>query len=100
VLLDETQTRMPPQTTAREERLFAELDGQSIYSGTSHWLACVLGIHTTREEAWIQLSLVGQFPCSLILHLLPRSTAQQAIRAINSWVACPFDDRPRIVDVR
>jgi hypothetical protein len=90
---------MTSHTIAPEERLFAELDGQSIHSGTSHWLACVLGVHTTHEDAWVQLSLVGQFPCSLIVHLAPRTTAQQAIRAINSWLQCPFDDRPRIVDV-
>ena len=99
-MLDDAQTRTrTPSTAPREERLFAELDGRDIYSGTSHWFACVLGIHTTPEEDWVQLSLVGQFPCSLIVHLLPRTTAEQAINAINSWLKSPLDDRPRIVDV-
>jgi hypothetical protein len=93
----ERQINIPSERLTRAEHLFAELDGYDIRSGTSRWLACVLGIHTERDETWVQLSLVGPSPCSVVVHLLPRTTARDAIDAITSWLASP--DRPRIVQV-
>jgi hypothetical protein len=81
----------------RAERLFAELDGLDIRSAASRWFACVHGIHTERDEAWVQLSFIGQVPCTVVVHLLPRTTARQAIAAITAWVNS--SDRPRIIEV-
>ena len=87
------------QPETREETLFAAIDGHDIRGGGSRWLARVHGIHTERDEAWIQIALVGRLPCSLIVHLLPRTDARQAVAAINAWADTPAADRPRILDV-
>lgn len=90
-------TSSKPET--RVDTLFEELDGRDIYCGTSHWLTCVLGIHTEGDEAWVQLSLAGESSWSLVVHLLPRATGRQAIAAIDSWLDRRPADRPRIMEV-
>ena len=90
---------IPSESATRAESLFGELDGCDIRGGTGDWVACVLGIHVDRDEAWIQLSLAGETPCSLVVHLLPAATGRQAIGAIGSWLDCRPFDRPGILEV-
>jgi len=92
-------TGSPSEPLTRAEALFAELDGCDIRSGLGYWVACVLGIHVDRDEAWIQLSLVGETHCSLVVHLLAAATGQQALGAIKSWLDCPPLTRPAILEV-
>lgn len=90
---------IPSEAVTRAESLFGELDGCDIHSGSGYWVACVLGIHVDRDEAWIQLSLVGETPCSLVVHLLPATTGRQAIGAITLWLDCPPINRLAILEV-
>jgi hypothetical protein len=99
VHLVEGESGVVSQTPTRADVLFAELDGRDIALGSSHWLACVQGIHTERDEAWVQLSLVGKAPCSVVVHLLPSTTAREAIVAIASWLDSRNGERSRILEV-
>jgi len=84
----------------RAERLFGDLDGCDICSANGTWVACVLGIHVEGNEAWVQLSLVGEAPCSLVVHLHSGATSREAIGAISVWLDCPPIDRSTILEVR
>jgi hypothetical protein len=83
----------------RAESLFAELDGCDIRSGSKYWVARVLGIHLDRGETWIQLSLVGETSCSLVVHLLAGTTGHQAVGAISLWLECAPIERPAMLEV-
>jgi hypothetical protein len=88
-----------PEPLTRAEHLFGELDGCEIHSAAGQWVAAVLGIHVDRNEAWIQLSLDGDPPCSLVVHLLPAATGRQTIGAISLWLDRAPLDRPAILEV-
>ena len=90
---------IPSEAMTRAESLFGELDGCDIRSRTGYWVACVLGIHVDRDQAWIQLSLAGEAPCSLVVHLSPATTVRQAIGEISVWLDCPPRHRPPILEV-
>jgi hypothetical protein len=90
---------IPSEQLTRAESLFGELDGCDIHSGIGDFVACVLGIHVDRNEAWIQLSLVGVHPCSLVVHLLPAATGRETIGAISLWLDRAPIDRPAILEV-
>lgn len=84
----------------RSELLFRELDGFEIHVGTARHVAYVLGIHVDHDQAWVQLSLVGQSSSDLVLHLSSSATMRGVAAALRAWLIATPSDRPYVVDVQ
>jgi hypothetical protein len=81
------------------DRLFAALDDRRIESGSTSWVARVLGIHMVQRAAWVQIGPAGDAPWSVLLHLSPHATADHAMAALTAWSQTPPHERPLVVEV-
>jgi len=92
------RVQRPPKRSAAD-RLFAELDDRRIETGSTGWVARVLGIHMAQRAAWVQIAPAGGEPWSVVLHLSPQATADHAIAALTAWSRVPSHERPLVVEV-
>jgi hypothetical protein len=81
------------------DRLFAALDDRRIETGSTSWVARVLGIHMVHRAAWVQIGPAGDAPWSVLLHLSPQATADHAMAALIAWSQTPTHERPLVVEV-
>src|SRR5216684_2573267 len=91
------RAQRPPRHSAAD-RLFAELDDRRIETGSTAWVARVLGIHIAPRAAWVQIAPAGGEPWSVVLHLSPQATADHALGALTAWSQAPSHERPLIVE--
>jgi hypothetical protein len=89
--------RAPRHSAA--DRLFAALDDRRIETGSTSWVARVLGIHMGHRAAWVQIGPAGDAPCGVLLHLSPRATADHAMAALTAWSQTPELERPLVIEV-
>ena len=92
------RAQRPPKHSAAD-RLFAELDDRRIETGSTSWVARVLGIHMVQRAAWVQIAPAGDAPWSVLLHLPPQATADHAMAALTAWSQTPKHERPLVVEV-
>jgi hypothetical protein len=90
--------RRSPEASAADA-LFASLDNRVIENVGRAWLAQVAGVHMNGRDAWVQIVAADQPACHVVLHLSPRSTATQALAALQGWSNTPAARRGSVVHV-
>ena len=66
----------------RAEWIAAALDQQYIGANEGGWTVHVLGVHTDRDEIWIQVASDPEGSDAFVLHLSPWATPQHALAAL------------------
>ena len=83
------RTRMPkPDADAARQvlaqRWFRALDHRRIDVGSQSWVALVTGVHMDHGNAWIQIADEGSLERSLVLHVFPSTTWEQAATSMRA----------------
>jgi hypothetical protein len=94
-----TEAGAQGQDSTVADRLFAELDNRAVNSAPYAWIAQVLGVHMIGTEAWVQVGSASEPLCSVMLHLSPHATADQALAALRAWSGTPLAERDSVVHV-
>ena len=79
---DHVQPTDPPVSDA--DAWFSALDGRTIELGPSTYTALVLGIHTSPDGLWIQLSCEGDTDISVVVHVTPATRVEDVTEEVNS----------------
>lgn len=64
--------------------LMLALDQQRVGKGAASWTVEVLGAHSAGRDLWIQIARNGQADDTLVLHVLPHATVDDALAALRS----------------
>ena len=93
--LDHVQPTDPPVSDA--DAWFSALDGRTIELGPTTYTARVLGIHTSPDGLWIQLSCDGDTDISVVVHVTPATRVEDVLLRLK--VDPPVGRPLEVVDI-
>ncbi len=76
------------------QRLFAALDGRDLLINGQSWHLEVYGVLEDAGRRWVQLAVDGPTHQMLTLALAARSSVEQVVRALSSWLEDPAETQP------
>jgi hypothetical protein len=79
--------------------LFQELDRQRIANQSGDRLTLVVGIHRENRDAWVQIASSEDVEETVLLHFVPGSKPDTALRSLQTWYEMSRAERPHLVDI-
>ena len=80
--VDHVQPTEPPVSDA--DAWFSALDDRTIELGSTSYTARVLGIHTSPDGLWVQLSCDGDTDISLVVHVRPATRVEDVLLRLKA----------------
>jgi hypothetical protein len=78
---------------------FATLDRRHMPDGAGGWMIEVNGIHRNDRDTWVQIGTSEDPEETVLLHVSPWGSPDDALAALRAWSCLDVSRRPRVIEV-